>query len=254
MTRSAIADHEGCRHFATLSVHVLNTHIRPFTAYWHKARVAGELHTSDNRHRFRRELIDLQRKLRLFMRLLDYLAEGDHFVPALASSIESNTVYPDYDIIDGEADPERTFHGLLTLVRLADIDLGVKIRPDLDELRVDELGNSPSHFVLCPIDYGQGQAGFLLYIKSSMTGNETEFLQNWRREHPRFPHESTADQLYDESQFEAYRSLGDHIANALFAPELTNPVEPNRPALSAQPKVHDWFKGLATNLLDPKDE
>jgi len=155
--------------------------------------------------------------------------------------------------IDGEADPDRTFHGLLTIVRLANIDLGVTIEPNLDELRTDESGNSRSHFLLCKIDYGQGRQGFLLYIKSSMTGNETEFLHKYRTEHPTFPHESTADQLYDEVQFEAYRALGEHVGEELFRPELVDPIRPGEKPLSPQPTVRDWFQGLANSLLDPGD-
>jgi len=153
--------------------------------------------------------------------------------------------------VDGEADPERTFHGLLTLVRLADIDLGVKINPNLEELRTDDAGNSRSHFLLCPIDYGRGQKGFLLYIKSSMSGNESEFLRKWRMEHPTFPHETTADQLFDESQFEAYRALGEHVAEELFLPEVTGSIQPDTPPLPAQPSARAWFQGLANNLLEP---
>ncbi len=154
--------------------------------------------------------------------------------------------------IDGEADPDRTFHGLLTIVRLASIDLGVTIEPDLEELRTDESGNSRSHFLLSKIDYGQGQQGFLLYIKLSMTGNETEFLQKYRAEHPTFPHESTADQLFDEAQFEAYRALGEHIGEELFRSELVDPIRPGGKQLSPQPTVRDWFQGLANSLLDPR--
>jgi hypothetical protein len=159
--------------------------------------------------------------------------------------------------IDGEADPDHTFHGLLTLVRLANIDLGVTIEPNLEELRKDERGNTRSHFLVCKIDYGQGRQGFLLYIKSSMTGNETEFLQKYRAEHPSFPHESTADQLFDEAQFEAYRALGEHVGQDLFRPELVDPIqpEPGQPKkLAAQPSVRDWFQGLVNSLLEQQNE
>lgn len=151
--------------------------------------------------------------------------------------------------IDGEADPERTFGGLLTLVRLVNIDLGVTIEPDLEELRKDQSGNSRSHFLLCRIDYGQGRQGFLLYIKSSMTGNETEFLQKYRTVHSTFPHESTADQLFDEAQFEAYRALGEHVGADLFRPELVDPIRPGEKPLPDQPTVQGWFQGLASSLL-----
>ena len=151
--------------------------------------------------------------------------------------------------LDGEGDSERTFGGLLTMVRLAKIDLGVTIDPDLQELRNDERGSNRSHYLLCRIDYGQGQHGLLLYIKPSMTLNESEFLRKYRDQHPTFPHESTAQQLYDETQFEAYRALGEHIGEDLFRTELVDPIQPGGQPLPPQPGVRAWFQGLANSLL-----
>ncbi len=34
---------------------------------------------------------------------------------------------------------------------------------------------------------------------------------NYFKKNPKFPHQSTADQYFDEVQFEAYRMLGEHI-------------------------------------------
>ena len=78
---------------------------------------------------------------------------------------------------------------------------------------------------------------------------ETEFLQKYRAEHLAFPHESTADQLFDEAQFEAYRALGEHIGEELFRPELVASTDPDNPRLADQPAVKDWFQHLADNLL-----
>ncbi len=98
LTREAIKKHEGCAHFATLAINVLNVHIRPFTAKWHKVKVAGRLSSSDTCHQFRRELARLQEKLRMFMLLLGHLAEGDDFQPGTQSGIETTVVYPQYDL------------------------------------------------------------------------------------------------------------------------------------------------------------
>ena len=96
----------------------------------------------------------------------------------------------------------------------------------------------------------------LLYIKSSMTGNESECLKKYRDEHPSFPHEPTSDQLFDEAQFEAYRALGDHVGANLFRPELVDPIQPDKPKLPPTedeprpPTVREWFQGLANSLLE----
>lgn len=145
--------------------------------------------------------------------------------------------------IDGEADPNRSFGGLLTLTQLAQIDLGVTIDPDLTDLRTDSEGHGRSHFGLSRIEYPDGQYGLLLYIKSSLTGNESEFLKKYREENPAFPHQSTAQQLFSETQFEAYRALGEHIAQDLFRSDLVD----RRQAMLT---VREWFKQLSTHLLD----
>jgi hypothetical protein len=40
---------------------------------------------------------------------------------------------------------------------------------------------------------------------------------NYQTGHTTFPHQSTADQWFSESQFESYRRLGQHIVETLFA-------------------------------------
>jgi hypothetical protein len=145
--------------------------------------------------------------------------------------------------VDGEADPQRSFGGLLTLTQLAKIDLGVTIEPDLADLRAEKDGLGRAHFGLSRIDYPDGSHGVLLYVKSSLTGNESEFLRKYRAENPDFPHQSTAQQLFSETQFEAYRALGEHIARDLFRPDLVG-------AWDSSVSVHEWFKQLAFHLLD----
>eukprot|EP01133_Synstelium_polycarpum_P017461 gene17461-20835_t len=49
---------------------------------------------------------------------------------------------------------------------------------------------------------------------------EDEVIKEYHSQHPSFPQESTTDQFFTESQFEAYRSLGYHIGgSSLFGPK-----------------------------------
>ncbi|KYQ90313.1 patatin family protein [Tieghemostelium lacteum] len=65
-----------------------------------------------------------------------------------------------------------------------------------------------------------GEVGYLLYIKSCLTGDEDEIIKEYQSQHPSFPHESTTDQFFTEAQFESYRSLGYHIGGSnLFGPK-----------------------------------
>lgn len=163
--------------------------------------------------------------------------------------------------VDAEADPEFRFPGLMTLVRHARIDLGVDLQPDLEELRPDPAtGLCRSHHQLCPIVYSDGAKGLMLYLKLSMTGNEPELLRGYRRAHPEFPHQSTADQFFDQEQFEVYRSLGVHVAESLFQPALLGLAGGESSIDEAAPlsedRWEDWYLRLANSLLatsEPSD-
>jgi hypothetical protein len=149
--------------------------------------------------------------------------------------------------IDGEADPDMQFGGLITLIRFAEIDLGINIEIDLGDLNKTSSGFSRAHFALGKIHYPQAdgekpQTGFLLYIKSSLTGNESQPIQEYGFKNPTFPHETTADQFFNEAQFEAYRALGYHMAGDLFSREIFSKGGPAG--------IDDMFRGLADSLFD----
>ena len=63
----------------------------------------------------------------------------------------------------------------------------------------------------------------LVYVKASLTGDEPPDLQQYARRDPTFPHQTTADQFFDETQFESYRALGYHIAHEVFQDVATSP-------------------------------
>ncbi|KQW72341.1 hypothetical protein ASD03_31750 [Ensifer sp. Root127] len=155
--------------------------------------------------------------------------------------------------IDGEADPGMTFHGLTNVQRLAYIDMGIHIDAELDELRLLESGFSRSHFRFCKIRYPTGneeqpwEIGYLLYVKLSLTGNEGEFLRRYRLDEPTFPHHSTADQFFTETQFEAYRSLGEHIGDKLFMDAIIEDL-----AGEQSVRVEEWLRSYAKNFLGHK--
>ena len=123
---------------------------------------------------------------------------------------------------DGECDSAHHFNGLATLQRYARIDLGIEIKIDLNPLRLDGHGHTSNHWAvgqICyPVDRVHGihekEYGTLLYFKSSITGDEDELITEYRGRNPAFPHESTADQMFDEGQFEAYRALGQHMGES----------------------------------------
>lgn len=50
--------------------------------------------------------------------------------------------------------------------------------------------------------------GIVIYVKATMIDGLSLETRGYKTDNPEFPHQSTADQFFDEAQFEAYRELG----------------------------------------------
>jgi hypothetical protein len=123
--------------------------------------------------------------------------------------------------VDCGADPGHEFEDLSNLVRKCRIDLGIEIQINSDSVRRDpKTGRARWHCAIGAIRYDYLDAnaplGTLVYIKPVMTGDEPPDLVNYAGKHSDFPQQTTADQFFDESQFESYRELGHHTAWAVF--------------------------------------
>ncbi len=87
---------------------------------------------------------------------------------------------------------------------------------------LDDNGNfvkySRCHATLFRVRYNDKSChgSILLYIKASLTKDESADIKHYHTTHPEFPHEATGDQFFDESQWESYRALGEHIGVPLF--------------------------------------
>ena len=64
-----------CIEFTKIAVPVLNQIVRPFTAKWHQLKIDGAFKKADTRKEFRKELEDLQEKLKSYTRLLADIAK-----------------------------------------------------------------------------------------------------------------------------------------------------------------------------------
>lgn len=144
--------------------------------------------------------------------------------------------------VDAEADPNMTFPAFVSLQVLARIDLGVRIDLAWQALEKSALGvtsnalygpNGPPgsrgpHAAIGIIQYGDNETGVLIYLKSSLSGDENDYVLDYKRRNSSFPHETTVDQFFDEEQFEVYRALGFHVARGLFtgADDFAKPASP----------------------------
>ncbi len=147
-----------------------------------------------------------------------YLSDGGHFENlGIYEMIRRRCRY--IVVSDAGCDPDCQFEDLGNAVRKVMNDLdGVAINFDKLELKSRKAENgTPVTFAEAEIDYGNGEVGHLLYFKPSYfttqpKGWTTELSADilaYANLHPDFPHESTGDQWFSESQFESYRRLGE---------------------------------------------
>ncbi|HXJ88212.1 MAG TPA: hypothetical protein VMS18_15435 [Candidatus Binatia bacterium] len=124
-------------------------------------------------------------------------------------------------ICDSEEDGEGKHQGIGMAIRKCRIDFGVEIDLDLRPFEsLDDGGCSASHCVVGTITYPETphDPGIVVYLRSSLTGDEPADVLNYRKQDPVFPNDSTLNQWFTESQFESYRRLGHHAAMATFLP------------------------------------
>jgi hypothetical protein len=121
---------------------------------------------------------------------------------------------------DAEQDGDLAFNSFTEALRHAYVDLNVDVDIDLDMIRKDpQTGFSRSHCAIGRIRYREcpNRPNWLIYLKNSLTGDEPVSVLNYRQVCADFPHETTADQFFDDAQFESYRALGVHLAETTFA-------------------------------------
>jgi len=114
---------------------------------------------------------------------------------------------------DAGADPQHSFDDLGNAIRKCRTDFGIEIEMDLGPLQLQPDGKySQAHAVVGTIHYelinpslGPGK---LVYFKPTLTDSDPVDVQNYKTLHSAFPHQPTANQWFDESQFESYRQLG----------------------------------------------
>jgi hypothetical protein len=135
-------------------------------------------------------------------------------------------------VCDAEEDSEMTFGGIGMAILKCRNDFGVEINLDLRPLQLKtNPGFSGSHFQIGTITYPPppGAAlptadyvGKLIYIKTSMVGDEPGDVIAHKNAEPSFPQDTTANQWFTESKFESYRRLG-QLAGCQALGSLNNP-------------------------------
>ncbi len=130
-------------------------------------------------------------------------------------------------ISDAGGDPKFVFEDLGNAIRKIYIDFGIRVRIDRMGLFPRPLDKSkddnPKYCATGRIFYsevdgkidGKDVVGEFVYIKPVFYGDEPHDIYNYAQENETFPHESTGDQWFSESQFESYRALGSYTVSQI---------------------------------------
>jgi hypothetical protein len=156
-----------------------------------------------------------------------YLSDGGHF--------ENLAVY---ELIrrrcrlivacDADADYAYQFDDLVSLIEKARTDFGAHIEIEYSAIQPEDGDREcPANWAVGTIYYdarNPKDTGTLILVKASMPQKKAASTpcstaqrklpdDVWRyfTQHETFPHQSTADQWFDEWQFESYRALGEYI-------------------------------------------
>lgn len=144
-------------------------------------------------------------------------------------------------VSDGGADPGFNFDDLANAVEKVRVDFGAKIAfytKDEKNQREDcglngilfDASTSNNYqkkyeiasrgYAAATITYNDKSTGTLIYLKLAMINDLSTDVYSYKGVNPSFPHQSTADQFFDEKQFEAYRELGYNVAwKMMLSPE-----------------------------------
>lgn len=150
-----------------------------------------------------------------------YLSDGGHFENlGIYELVRRRCRY--IVACDAGEDPDMEFGDLANAIEKCRADFGINISINVERMKKNkESGISGSHYAIGTIEYEKvdpdpARNGVLVYIKSSLTGDESMDIKSYKTQNESFPHQTTLDQLFDESQFEAYRTLGYHVINKIF--------------------------------------
>jgi len=145
-----------------------------------------------------------------------YLSDGGHF--------ENLALYEmvlrrcrQIVVLDSGCDPTFTYEDLGNALRKIRIDLKIPI--DFDDEYVEPLHQKKKRCAAATIRYSfvdkNWPDGQLIYIKPMLLGTEPPDVEAYAVANPSFPHQTTANQWFNESQTESYRMLGLHTVDEI---------------------------------------
>jgi hypothetical protein len=93
--------------------------------------------------------------------------------------------------------------------------MGIYPRSQIDALEKRGHNCAIGRIRYSTVDGSDAPDGVIVYVKPACYGDEPRDIYEYFKRSETFPHESTADQFFSESQFESYRMLGAHTMEKL---------------------------------------
>jgi hypothetical protein len=143
-----------------------------------------------------------------------YLSDGGHYENlALWEMVARRCRF--IIVSDAGCDPKYAFDDLANAVRRIRLDLGIPIQFDpIPVTRAGQNAGNPHAAIgrirYAVVDGDEAPDGTIVYLKATLSGDEPVDVRNFAFGDPTFPHDSTANQFFDEARFESYRTLGFH--------------------------------------------
>lgn len=147
-----------------------------------------------------------------------YLSDGGHFENLAIYELVRRRCKL---IIAGDAscDSAYAFGDLHNAIERCRTDFGVEITVDgLDQIAptpgtvASAVARSESHFAVGRIRYNPDapeEDGTIIYLKPALVAGDPEDVLAYDQTDKSFPHDTTANQWFDENHFESYRALGE---------------------------------------------
>jgi hypothetical protein len=138
---------------------------------------------------------------------------------------------------DGTADPDYAFRDLQNAMARIWADFGARIEfdqettlqpfmPSIEAGYPSEVRLSESAYAVAEITYADDSKGHLVYLTTALCKGLRLKLMGYKGANRDFPDQSTADQFFDEEQFEAYRELGYVIGDVVVREQLDRLLPP----------------------------
>jgi hypothetical protein len=187
-----------------------------------------------------------------------YLSDGGHFENLGLYEMVRRRCHRIL-VVDASCDPEYRFEDLENAIRKIRVDFGISIEfpdglPTPAWSRETQRHSTTGVIRYSDVDGPDVAHGKIIYIKPVLSGDEPFDITRYaamtsRKQRNPFPHHSTADQFFDEIQFESYRALGYHsvMQDTLLGAMASEHVWPAAGGAAASPGKEELAKEETTD-------